>query len=1408
MFRNTVDDLSSDFVPRYTFGEQPVQNDRELSPLTSTINSVHNSMQTLSFSENNTNARNNGFFARIWHSLRTSEGSHAQKNHRDEKGTELKDITAGGEALRREAESLRGTDTAEPVPHGWKGSLLKRSLIGAGVLTGTGVLGAAGYEYFNAGSARAGTRAGTPESSFAPSDSVNRGQGYGGSLETMSGHHAIHHNDPAGKLRHRRHLDASPYRSKEPVRKPSHLKSPVHRANHSVKKLLCSEGILQNKTTSCKEKLLSLASLYLINGSTDPVEQDNRMKLLARAILSGSGMYGGGKGEDISSEQAKCAIRNWVFVNVIGQNPEKYIERQMKADMSRRYTVEDIKGFLPVDTLPEISGFHPGRLSAAENANLSILWKRLLMEDMPFLAFIDARVIKMPLNDYEFANLYAGSRFLKSTVGENFTANDAILTGEKMWALAVTEGITEDKMKFYLSPALYFISAESREIKAKDNDFAVVNAYLQYRQEISNVQKDINDKYNSYLLATKAWLSKGNFADKIVSQCSSLRPGFTDLADSLRTLKQQRERAESVAKQDYLNGMGKPCKKAPESLSDEYHKLTANTADSFREIDKYLILSAISSLPGDERKFIQSAGKRIYPANAYIQMMEPGSFFVTHKQYLERADLFVVKQHGEERIYALKAEKNNDNGYKLIRVDRDIKQYISSGIFGKSLDDYKFTWDKVEDSRDIANFGVNMNENAWSGSGGNVNIITDSISKKHRDDLYNALYEAGNDKSDIQKVWNVIKHFIPFYDCVEGGVNNNPEQAVPACLLDAVAFVPVFGKAVSLSGKFGKGFARGLRSGAQTVGRDGIQAAGKGFLQEIQLPTTAELVSLGKDTFRAADPGFALMGGISRKFSNILVKQLSKDSKTASLAKSIASSVHLNRLSNTPPGKIQRVKLPQTEVSVPIVKIRKGGGAQIYVRVDPETGERFGQLYVKNKSGELIELSNRAGQLEYPKKIVRGLGRWKSYDHEKLAKNEIIPHRSGFYTTLDSRGKITGKLYLMRKDIGLSITEIYQDKYYLARGKGHKVILEKKAITGNFEVVDRNPDKKLSKGEYFDNTWCSSSVSGRRLLVNTGVDCVGGPDLGDETLAYRYNVLLNGHVKANDFDVKISGIYGMDTPSRLSVKEHLDDILFHENGYVHLIQDPIDATEYEKIFADKDIVVSESELVFTDQTDAGVVSKNRLSKNEKLAVRRWTAIDDEVDERFSDGMKDLDTIGMTSKNYELNQKLDLPGRLDEDERNMVRLFDSALNKIPSQRGEFIRVSEYSDSLTPWDGEIRPGDIVTNYPRYMSVSSNMDYIQQGTINEETKAYIYYKFENTYSSKPLLKGSASLVDELESVFRRDSAFRVKQIAIADDVTLGEHASEVRKRIVVTLDEVEFPADNTAKNIHSGKVVNVLM
>ncbi|SFN65927.1 hypothetical protein SAMN05216516_11326 [Izhakiella capsodis] len=232
-------------------------------------------------------------------------------------------------------------------------------------------------------------------------------------------------------------------------------------------------------------------------------------------------------------------------------------------------------------------------------------------------------------------------------------------------------------------------------------------------------------------------------------------------------------------------------------------------------------------------------------------------------------------------------------------------------------------------------------------------------------------------------------------------------ERVAACVLDVIALVPAVGQAVGLSAKFGKGLALGLNSGVRIAGRKGIKSSARALAERIKLPTTAELASLGKNTLRSMDPGLELVAGFSKTLGNSVVKLLSGENKNAALVNKIASSVQLNRLPEILKDEIQMLKLSHTEVKVPTVKISEIHGEPVYVRVNPETGERYGRRYIKNEPGELIELSNRAEKVKYPETRVKGLERWRSFDHEELTLKEVTSHHSGFSTTLDSSGKIT-----------------------------------------------------------------------------------------------------------------------------------------------------------------------------------------------------------------------------------------------------------------------------------------------------------------------------------------------------------------------------------------------------------------
>lgn len=754
-------------------------------------------------------------------------------------------------------------------------------------------------------------------------------------------------------------------------------RNPVRKENHRVITLFRSKSLLP-KGKIRKEKLLYAVSTYLFYGKNGIAGHENKVKILAGRILSASGLYGGKRNEPLSTEQAKFTVRRWVFDNILGMAPDKYVESKMKRDAYPNYfTIGSVQYLLPVDKLPAGSRIHSDSMTLFENTMLLTMWKSFLTEEMPFLNINEESVKTMQLSSYDFANLYSGSRFLKTVSDKAFTAGEAMATGGIMWDLAVHEGVTEDKLAYHLAPALFFAASVSSGNTRQNqvNDLDAINRYLRYRKETNDVKKDIEQKHDNYLSATKKWLSKGALADDIISQCPDLLPGLVDLADAIRTPTKRREKAEKFAKENYLNGFLKPCDNVPVSLDDEYKKRTSDVADSFREIDKYLILSAIGGLPEEERIFISSPSAIMHPANVSMRTNRVPLFAYGYAHdtdinvSLDCTDLVSVRLGEQERIYALKAIQGGREGYRPIRVDRDIRKYIDSGILNHNFHGkYEVDGSVVKSAGDRFRYSIFVEGNKTSDNSNNIDYLVNFLSKKHRDTLYHTLYQLGNDQSGLQKTWSVIKHIIPFYDCVEGTINNDPVQAVPSCLMDAVALIPVFGQAASLGTKFGMGLARGLRSGAVIVGKGGIKSAGKSLLREISLPTTAELASLGKGTLRAIDPGFELIAGISRKFGNKMVTLMSGNKKTAELAQEIASSRVLDRLPRVPADAKVMGILPETRLQVPVKVIGKQRGRDIYVRVNPETGVAGGTKYFCSKNGNLKLFSSVPGKHSLLKK--------------------------------------------------------------------------------------------------------------------------------------------------------------------------------------------------------------------------------------------------------------------------------------------------------------------------------------------------------------------------------------------------------------------------------------------------------
>ncbi|WP_258089413.1 hypothetical protein [Serratia liquefaciens] len=173
--------------------DENIADNQESLPLTSSIISIQNTSENLSqaniFTIEGVKRYLNQAYQKLWSSDSCSE-----------ERAELEEILSRGEELRFQAEKRSNPCNEEPVPHPWKGSILKRGLVSIGFLTGIGVT-AGVIKHYSGRNAYS-----------EPKTSTDEGQG--GNLEDSFGDHAVHHDDPRSEIRHKRqHFTESPYRT-------------------------------------------------------------------------------------------------------------------------------------------------------------------------------------------------------------------------------------------------------------------------------------------------------------------------------------------------------------------------------------------------------------------------------------------------------------------------------------------------------------------------------------------------------------------------------------------------------------------------------------------------------------------------------------------------------------------------------------------------------------------------------------------------------------------------------------------------------------------------------------------------------------------------------------------------------------------------------------------------------------------------------------------------------------------------------------------------------------------------------------------------------------------------------------------------------------------------------------------
>jgi len=726
-----------------------------------------------------------------------------------------------------------------------------------------------------------------------------------------------------------------------------------------------------------KEELLSGIAGWLFPSAAQDGSTTNVLKL-AKNILKNAGVYGGKNGEKITQQMAETVVRQWAINTLLGKSLRDYIAEKLAADEAGHYqTLASIKKFITTPALFLDEKFNINNIPASCWDSFETMWETFIKAEIPLLndsLFKEAQGKKF--TDYEFLALYTGAEFLAQQGAlDKFTLAEIAKTGATIWGAMISGRDDRDRLPYLITPALWFVARSAPDLlKSQEAAYAqtVVPVALRQWQAAQEQANKIQQDLSAYQNALEVWTNKGALADKFVARCPLNKilyaPNWND--DNLPR-EQVNKKIRAGAKERYLLYGTAPCEQdnVPPSLNHEYQRVTENVSNAFRRLDRILVEGALLSASKKECDFICSPSSKIHPAfikmrtEVQTEILAPTTFggapYIFILVELSNTELFAVINNGEERIYGLKKSKESHGGYILHRLDRNVRLYINNDVLNYEhfWKNYQIIDGKVKAWGNLFTFAVNVRPETqlYHNNGAGSDAFSDYFSDKHRQAFYTQLYQSGDVRSATENFWSALKPIIPFYGCIEGLASDAPlekTQALFSCFLDVLSLVPVVGQATSIGGKFGLSLAQGMRSGVLKAGQGATaKAVASAIATGIALPAAEEMRLLVFTTLRALDPGIELLlrsgSRLARISLDVSDPQLAK--KLDKLKQQVAAEPAASASA------FPKAKLPVSDAEISIKQV----GKNVWVQVNPETGQGFGKYYsLENNKLTVIEAGN------------------------------------------------------------------------------------------------------------------------------------------------------------------------------------------------------------------------------------------------------------------------------------------------------------------------------------------------------------------------------------------------------------------------------------------------------------------
>ncbi|MDV7743882.1 QWxxN domain [Enterococcus mundtii] len=720
------------------------------------------------------------------------------------------------------------------------------------------------------------------------------------------------------------------------------------------------KGLLSERST--KEELLLAVGKWFTQEGVGTVLMPDKVQAVAKIILNELDLYGGKSDEKISNKDAEATVMKWVFETVLEKSVETYIVQSIiSAPDPATFTIGRLRKLFEVHELIE-AGLIKQRPEKEEQETITKLWILLTKKMLPNYFLETSQLAdELLISDYDSLMQLIGSKFLEDTgYRSNFNKNETNTFGMFLFDIATHQGIDNlNELNYFFVPALLATAQLEPERLSKAMELGIhkefaLSSFMSYYQKgyfnyVEN-QEDVEHLYQEYEEAFINWRRKKGLVNEVLAECERLGIRVSLFGDQV-----------------YLDG-GNPCPGPwiPRDLEKWYTELTKEVADKHRALNKKLMEYAFHSLNIEDFNFIISPKTHIYEAFTHLKNevhyyapSAPGSispvFFGNRETWLdttlnlEKTNILVAVNEKEERWYALK-NLDKEGGYAIYRVDQDPMLYLKYGLFDKKNiwgEGYSKAGEKIRIGKKDYTFSSQVDRMNAITSKGDLRTVIDRIAQKHRDQLYRQLYDSGNDKTVASAVWDGVKHFIPFYDCIVGINNRDTKGAAISCTIDVVLLLPVLGQVTSLNLKFGLSVAKAtIVGGAEGMVKNSVRA----------LPNIAEIESLVIGVIRYIDPGVELAKGSSQLVLHKLINMKTR----AFIRKDIKPLLV----------KLNKIKKPSEPLSKELIsaQLKKNGPkvfvkrvkAQLYVRVtNLKTRDVFGEYYTL-RGGQLRVFEGQA----------------------------------------------------------------------------------------------------------------------------------------------------------------------------------------------------------------------------------------------------------------------------------------------------------------------------------------------------------------------------------------------------------------------------------------------------------------